>query len=162
MMIAPGSVSDSAQGVFALLAVLADPKACKALLEELKSFADEGAKLQKDAQQSMVVVKAKEDDLAGRENALAESLRGLALRQAAMSKAETDLSSDRARFAAARSTFDAEKSAFDTDKNMSMAALGEREQAVSLREIQADKTMNEAVKLKAEYEAKTAKLKALV
>lgn len=162
MIMAPAAIPEAAQGVFALLSVLSDPAAYKVNLERLVKVAEEGSALQKDAQQRMAQVRAKEDDLVSRENALKEGLQGLAIRQAAVAKAETDLSSDRAKFTAARSTFEAEKSAFDEQKRLTMAALSEREESVGLREQQADKTMAEAVKLKAEYEAKTAKLKALV
>lgn len=156
-----GSPAD-ASAVFALLALIADPKASAQRLEELNAEKQSAIDAMKDAQAATIDLE-KERAAAGADRAEAEKIRDdfnakfeTRTKQIADAAADLDARQDKIS-AQEREIAERENAVADAE-----AAVKAREDQVFARE-QAEKQLTEAAKaLKSEYEQKVAALRAAV
>jgi hypothetical protein len=164
MMISPvaGATQADMNGAFAVLAVMANPEAAKARLEELVSESERASQAYTQAQAAHAEATAKTQEastLLAEAQAVAAANEKEAQRLVALNTrltaGESSLAQRTRAAAEDRATFDA----IVSDKKQELA---EREAAVRAREEAAEATMTEGNALKTEYEAKLAKLRATV
>jgi uncharacterized protein (DUF3084 family) len=144
-VIGSGRQSQDADGVFALLQTIADPKAVQTRLAELKATADNSAKTLAEAKAASAELERTKTDLAAREKALAQQSAALAATQQALEaqaaklKAEReaayqDLETRRKADSARAQDLTAKTAALESARQSAAQTMADTEAAMSRRE----------------------------
>lgn len=156
---APSVPAGAENGVFALLALIADPAGCQARLEELQAIANE-ASAAVSAQQDLkaeldarsIAIRTSEESIADRSAALDGREASANQREAAIGAAEVSISETRA-------ALEQEESNRVADWNTREEALRGREQSLAIAQAKAETDAAAAEELRLEYEKKLADLR---